>query len=267
MKNLITESESNYNNLENKSFTDLLNFINKEDALIAQSVSKAIFSIAEMAEAIYAKLKDNGRLFYIGAGTSGRLGILDASECPPTFGVSSEKIVGIIAGGDKAIRTAVEGAEDDINQAFIDLQKFNVNQKDFVLGISASGKTPYVIGGLQKLKENHVKTGALSCNQNSRIGEIAKHKIEIEVGPEVITGSTRMKAGTAQKMALNMLSTSLMIKLGHVKGNQMIDMQLSNVKLIDRGTDMIVKETGWAREKAKKKLLELGSVRKVLESL
>ncbi|MEC8738856.1 MAG: N-acetylmuramic acid 6-phosphate etherase [Bacteroidota bacterium] len=265
MENLVTESESNHQNLENKSFEELISAINSEDVSVAQSVRKELHSIVSMAKVIFSKLANNGRLFYIGSGTSGRLGIFDASECPPTFGVGPDKIIGIIAGGDNAIRKAMEGAEDNTEQAILDLQKFDVNKNDFVLGISASGKTPYVLGGLQKAKQKGIDTGALSCNKNSLIGEVASYKIEIEVGPELLSGSTRMKAGTAQKMALNMLSTSLMIKLGHVKGNRMIDMQLSNQKLVDRGTRIIVEETGWDEKKAKTMLLQMGSVRKVLE--
>lgn len=262
-----TERESHYQNLEHLSITELLMGINTEDQKVAACVAEEIPSISLMAEAIYARLKHGGRLFYIGSGTSGRLGIVDASECPPTYGVPHGMVVGIIAGGDQAIRKAVENAEDDVMQGWIDLSDHNVSENDFVLGISASGKTPYVKGALGMCKSHGIETGALSCNRNSEIGALADFAIEVEVGPEFVTGSTRMKSGTAQKLVLNMLTTSVMVKLGKVKGNKMVDMQLTNAKLVDRGTKMIVKETGLDYEGAREQLLKYGNVRAALEAL
>ncbi len=260
-----TEQESLYNNLETQTVLELLNNINKEDQTVALAVQKAILQIAALATATVDLMKKGGRLFYIGAGTSGRLGVLDASECPPTFGVPFDMVVGIIAGGDSAIRKAVENAEDDEQQAWLDLQQFNINQKDILLGIAASGSTPYVIGGLQKANEMGVLTSCIVCNSQSQIATLAKMPIEIVVGPEFLTGSTRMKAGTAQKLALNMLSTSVMIKLGKVKGNRMVDMQLTNHKLVERGVQMVINETGLNEQKAQALLTKYGSVRKAVE--
>ena len=240
--------------------------MNKEDKSVPHAIEKELASIQQFIDATHLKMAEGGRLFYIGSGTSGRLGIVDASECPPTYGVPHGLVVGIIAGGDPAIRKAVENAEDDPLQGWYDLQAHNINEKDTVVGISASGSAPYVQGALEKCNENGVLTCAISCNKNSNIGSIANHKIEVVVGPEFVTGSTRMKSGTAQKLILNMISTSLMIKLGHVKGNKMIDMQLSNKKLVIRGTKMIVEATGLEESKAKEMLLKYGSVRKAVEA-
>jgi len=230
------------------------------------AVKKAIPQIEVLVDAIAKKMKVGGRLFYIGAGTSGRLGVLDASECPPTFGVSFDRVLGLIAGGDTAIRKAVENAEDDTKQAWLDLEKFNINSNDILIGIAASGKTPYVIGGLNKANEKNIITGCIVCNTKSPIAAIAKYPIEVVVGPEFVTGSTRMKAGTAQKLTLNMISTSVMIKLGHIKGNKMVDMQLTNHKLVNRGIKMIVDETGADEKTAAKFLNQYGSVRKAVEA-
>lgn len=260
-----TEQESLYNNLENQTVLELLNNINKEDQTVAQAVQTAIPQIATLATAAVELVKKGGRLFYIGAGTSGRLGVLDASECPPTFGVPFDMVVGIIAGGDTAIRKAVENAEDNTQQAWLDLQQFNINKNDVLVGIAASGSTPYVIGGLQKANEMGILTGCIVCNSHSQIAALAKMPIEIVVGPEFLTGSTRMKAGTAQKMALNMLSTTIMIKLGKVKGNRMVDMQLTNHKLVERGVQMIINETGLDEQKAQELLTKHGSVRKAVD--
>ncbi len=260
-----TEQESLYSNLENQNVLELLNNINKEDQTVALAVQTAIPQIAALASVAVELIKKGGRLFYIGAGTSGRLGVLDASECPPTFGVPFDMVVGIIAGGDTAIRKAVENAEDNEQQAWLDLQQFNINQKDILVGIAASGSTPYVIGGLQKANEIGILTGCVVCNGGSQIATVAKMPIEIVVGPEFLTGSTRMKAGTAQKLALNMLSTTIMIKLGKVKGNRMVDMQLTNNKLVERGVQMIINETGLNQQKAQDLLTKYGSVRKAVE--
>ncbi|MGM0579583.1 MAG: N-acetylmuramic acid 6-phosphate etherase [Bacteroidota bacterium] len=262
----ITESESNFNNLENLSIGELLQGINQEDQSVAQSVQKALPQIEKALGQIVENMKSGGRLFYIGAGTSGRLGILDASECPPTFGVGHDKVIGLIAGGDSAIRKAVEFAEDDQAQAWEDLQEYNISEKDFLIGIAASGRTPYVIGGLKIAQENRIKTACITCNPDSEVVKVSDYSIEVPVGPEFVTGSTRMKAGTAQKMVLNMISTTAMIQLGHVKGNRMVDMQLSNDKLVDRGTKMIMHELHIEYEEAKKLLLENGSVRKAVKA-
>lgn len=262
--NRITENESLYNNLESMSTFDLLSNINKEDAKVHLAVQKEIPAIEKFVDAAFKQLANGGRLFYIGAGTSGRLGVVDASECPPTFGVPFDLVNGIIAGGDKAIRKAVEFAEDDINQAWIDLKEYKIDSKDVLVGIAASGTTPYVIGGLKKANENNVLTCAISCNPNSPICQEAQFAIAPIVGPEFVTGSTRMKSGTAQKLVLNMISTSLMIKLGRVKGNRMVDMQLSNDKLVDRGTKMVMDELNISYHKAKELLLKHGSVREAI---
>lgn len=261
-----TEQPSHYDHLENMSVTDLLTNINNEDKTVAFAVEKALPKIAQLVEKIVDRMKIGGRIFYIGAGTSGRLGILDASECPPTFGVSAELVNGIIAGGDYAIRKAVENAEDNTTQAWLDLQEFDVNQTDTVIGIAASGTTPYVIEGLKKCNENHVLTGSISCNANSPLSQTAHCPIDVVVGPEFLTGSSRMKAGTAQKMVLNMITTATMIRLGKVKGNKMVDMQLSNDKLVDRGVKMIMSEINVDYETASKLLSTFGSVRKAVEN-
>ncbi len=264
--NRVTEQDSTYIDLEKKTIFELLTNINKEDQTVALAVQKVIPQIELLAMAVTEKMQKGGRLFYIGAGTSGRLGVLDASECPPTFGVPFDWVVGIIAGGDKAIRKAVENAEDDINQAWQDLSKFNISDKDAVIGIAASGTTPYVIGGLKKANTAGVLTGCIVCNEGSPVAEEATLPVEVVVGPEFLTGSTRMKAGTAQKMVLNMLSTTVMIQLGRVKGNKMVDMQLTNHKLVDRGTKMIMTETGVDEATATKLLDQYGSVRKAVEA-
>ena len=264
LKKNSTEADSLYLNLDQKSTLELLQHINTEDKKVAFCVEKELTAIEEATDAIFNKLTLGGRLFYIGSGTSGRLGVVDASECPPTFGVPHGLVVGIIAGGDTAIRKAVEHAEDDTLQGWKDLQKENINKNDFVMGISASGNTPYVLGALTKCKENRILTGIIACNKNSKIGAVADFKIEIEVGPEFVTGSTRMKSGTAQKLVLNMISTSVMIKLGKVVGNKMVDMQLSNKKLIDRGTKMIMEQTNLNYADAENLLLKQGSVRKAV---
>ena len=263
----ITESSSNYQSLDTMSTFDLLSNMNKEDKSVPLAIEKEILAIESFIEACFLRMKQGGRLFYIGAGTSGRLGIVDASECPPTFGVAHGVVVGIIAGGDSAIRRAVEFAEDDMNQGWKDLSEFNINSSDTVVGIAASGSTPYVLGALKIAKENGVLTAGISCNPGSPLSELADFPITPEVGPEFVTGSTRMKSGTAQKLVLNMISTSLMIKLGHVKGNRMVDMQLSNNKLIDRGVKMILEEVNISYEEAEALLKIHGSVRNVVNEL
>lgn len=248
------------------SVSELLQNINNEDKTVAFSVEKAIPQIESLVIQIIERLKNGGRLFYIGAGTSGRLGIVDASECPPTFGVPFDLVNGIIAGGDTAIRKAVEFAEDDKNQAWKDLSEFNISEKDVVIGIAASGTTPYVIGGLEKCNENNILTGCITCNEGSPLSKVANFPIEVVVGAEFVTGSSRMKAGTAQKMVLNMISTSVMISLGRIKGNKMVDMQLSNHKLVDRGIRMIMDELNISQEEAQQLLDKYKNVRKAIES-
>ncbi len=260
-----TEQSSKYEHLEKMSVQELLSNINNEDKTVPLAVEKALPQIETLVSQIVAKMKQGGRLFYIGAGTSGRLGVVDASECPPTFGVPFDLVVGIIAGGDKAIRKAVENAEDNATQAWIDLQEFNINENDVVIGIAASGTTPYVIGGLEACNQNNIITGSISCNAGSPLSQTAQFPIEVIVGPEFVTGSSRMKAGTAQKLVLNMISTATMIQLGKVKGNKMVDMQLSNAKLVDRGTKMIMGEIPVSYEEAAQLLKEHGSVRKAVD--
>ena len=261
-----TESASKYDHLEKMSVHDLLLNINNEDKTVPLAVEKALPQIEKLVAATVEKLKAGGRIFYIGAGTSGRLGIVDASECPPTFGVDHELVNGIIAGGDLAIRKAVENAEDNTENAWIDLLKFNINKNDVVIGIAASGTTPYVIAGLEKCNENGIVTGCITCNLGSPLSRTAQYAIEVVVGPEFVTGSSRMKAGTAQKLVLNMISTATMIQLGKVKGNKMVDMQLSNEKLVDRGVKMIMSEIDVNYEKGSELLLKFGSVRKAVEN-
>lgn len=261
-----TEKSSNYDHLEKMNTSELLENINREDQTIAKSVQKVIPDIKELVEVIVPKIEQGGRLFYIGAGTSGRLGVLDASECPPTFGVNPGIVIGLIAGGDTALRNAVENAEDDTMQAWKDLQKYDISKKDVLVGIAASGTTPYVIGGIKTARENGVSTGCVTCSSNSPLAEATAYPIEVITGPEFVTGSTRMKAGTAQKMVLNMITTSVMIKLGRVKGNKMVDMQLSNDKLVGRGTRMIMDELGIVGKEANALLLKHGSVRKAVEA-
>ena len=258
---MTTESDSNYNHLEKMNILELLKSINEEDKTVPLTVEKALPQIVQLTEVVSEKIKSGGRLFYIGAGTSGRLGIVDASECPPTFGVEHGLVVGIIAGGDTAIRKAVEFAEDDAYQGWNDLLEHNVSNKDVVIGIAASGTTPYVIGALQKCNENGISTGCITCNEESPLHKVAKHPVVVVVGPEFVTGSSRMKAGTAQKLVLNMISTAAMIQMGRVKGNKMVDMQLSNNKLVDRGTRMIMQELEIFEDEAAFLLKKHGNVR------
>jgi N-acetylmuramic acid 6-phosphate etherase len=261
-----TESSSAYENLENMSVHDLLVNINKEDQSVPHTIEKVIPRIEPLVNAITEKMQSGGRLFYIGAGTSGRLGVVDASEIPPTYGVPHGKVIGLIAGGDQAIRKAVEHAEDDAMQGWKDLEDQLINQQDVLIGIAASGRTPYVIGALKTARENGITTGCVVCNSGSEIAKHADFPIEVVVGPEFVTGSTRMKAGTAQKLVLNMISTAVMIRLGRVKGNKMVDMQLTNNKLVDRGVKMIMDATGVSYAEAEQLLSEHGSVRKAVAS-
>lgn len=263
---LTTEQSSKYNDLEKMDSLELLTSINKEDQSVALAVQKAIPNIHKLVDTIVSKMEKGGRLFYIGAGTSGRLGVLDASECPPTYGVSDNWVIGLIAGGDGALRKAVENAEDDMTLAWEDLQKYNISKKDILIGIAASGTTPYVIGGLKIAKEHHIITGCITCNKNSPLSLIADYPIELIVGPEFVTGSTRMKAGTAQKLALNMISTTVMIKLGRVLDNKMVNMQLSNKKLVERGVKMVMDELSIDEKLARKLLLQHKSVRKIVDT-
>lgn len=266
MKNkLTTEQSSDYNDLEKMSTLELLSNMNAEDKTVPYTIEKAVPSIEKLVDVVYGKMSNGGRLFYIGAGTSGRLGVLDASECPPTFGVSDDWVIGLIAGGDIALRKAVENAEDDTTLAWKDLKKFDINEKDVLIGIAASGTTPYVIGGVKEAKQNGIVTGCITCNKDSPLSLEVDHPIELIVGPEFVTGSTRMKAGTAQKLALNMISTTVMIKLGRVRGNKMIDMQLSNKKLVNRGVSMIMHELNVDEETANDLLLKHKSVRKAID--
>ncbi len=262
----ITEKDSLYDNLEKMSIHELLININNEDKKVPYAVEKAIPQIEALVEQIVDKLQKGGRLFYIGAGTSGRLGILDASECPPTFGVEDDLVVGLIAGGDIAIRKAVEEAEDSTTQGWEDLLAHNFSNRDVLIGIAASGTTPYVVSTLKKAKENGAITGCITMNPGSPLEKTAEYPITVIVGPEFVTGSSRMKAGTAQKLVLNMISTSSLIKLGRIKGNKMVDMQLTNAKLIDRGTKMIMHETNLPYNKAQELLLKTGSVRLAIKT-
>jgi N-acetylmuramic acid 6-phosphate etherase len=262
----ITEQDSNYNHLEKMSILELLININNEDKTVAFAVEKVIPQIELLTKKIIDRLNTGGRLFYIGAGTSGRLGILDASECPPTFGVSHELINGLIAGGDIAIRKAVEFAEDSSEQGWKDLQEHQISSEDIVIGIAASGTTPYVISALEMCNKNKIITGCITCNENSPLGETAKFPIEVIVGPEFVTGSSRMKAGTAQKMVLNIISTATMIQLGKVKGNKMVDMQLSNHKLVSRGINMLCEELHINKTTAGILLEKYGSVRNAIQN-
>lgn len=261
----ITESPSNFEDLDKMTVTELLTNINQEDAKVHIAVSEAIPQIETLINQILGRMQRGGRLFYLGAGTSGRLGVLDASEVPPSFGVPDTVVIGLIAGGETALRKAVESAEDDPIKAWSELEIFNINTKDSVIGIAASGTTPYVIGGLQKARENGILTGCITCNPKGAILEAAEFPIVVVVGPEFVTGSTRLKAGTAQKLVLNMITTTLMIKLGRIKGNKMVNMLLTNKKLIERGTRMIVEELNIQREAARILLMEQGSVKKALE--
>jgi N-acetylmuramic acid 6-phosphate etherase len=261
-----TEQSSKYEHLEKMSVAELLQNINNEDKTVPLAVEKALPQIEPLVTKIVEKMKLGGRLFYIGAGTSGRLGIVDASECPPTFGVPFDLVNGIIAGGDKAIRRAVENAEDNTTQAWLDLQEQNISSTDVVIGIAASGTTPYVIKGLEKCNENNIVTGCITCNEGSPLALVANFPIVVVVGPEFVTGSSRMKAGTAQKLLLNMISTTTMIQLGKVKGNKMVDMQLSNDKLVDRGVKMIMSEIKVSYDEAAILLSKYGSVRKAVDN-
>lgn len=263
----ITESSSNYNNLEQMTTRELLEGIHNEDKKVLPAVEKVIPQIEKLVDEIIPRVKKGGRLFYIGAGTSGRLGILDASEIPPTYGVGYGLVIGLIAGGDQAIRKAVESAEDDENLSWEILKEHNINALDTVVGIAASGRTPYVIGAVRNSKDNGILTGCITNNPDSELAKSVDIAIEAIVGPEFVTGSTRMKSGTAQKLILNMITTALMIKLGRVKGNKMVNMQLTNQKLVTRGTKMIMEELGYSESKAKRLLLLHGSVQKVLDEV
>jgi len=261
-----TESPSNHDNLELMSTSELLTGINQEDQTVASAVQKEIPAIVRFLKEALPRMKNGGRLFYIGAGTSGRLGVVDASECPPTFGVDHGVVVGIIAGGDQAIRKAVEFAEDDTKQGWEDLLKYDIQSEDILVGIAASGGTPYVLGAIERANKNGMLTAGISCNPGSILSQKAKHSITPVVGPEFVTGSTRMKSGTAQKLVLNMISTALMIQLGHVKGNRMVDMQLSNNKLVERGTRMVCEQLQIPNEEGKALLMKHGSVRTAIDA-
>lgn len=264
----ITEQPGNYRHLEKMSVTEILVNMNTEDYTVPSAVKKVIPQIEKLVEVVADKMLSGGRLFYIGAGTSGRLGIVDASECPPTFGIQSGLVIGIIAGGVKAISGAVENAEDDKEKGWKDLMEYNVSNKDVVIGIAASGTTPYVIAALEKCRENSIVTGSISCNPGSPLSKAADFPIVVVVGPEFITGSTRMKSGTAQKLILNMISTSVMIQLGRVEDNKMVNLQLTNDKLVDRGTKILMDRMKMQDyEKAKALLLEYGSVKKAADSI
>ncbi len=256
-----TEQDSHYSHLEKKSITELLQAINTEDQSVPKAVKKALPQIEILVKKVVQQLQLGGRLFYLGAGTSGRLGVLDASECPPTFGVSHDVVIGLIAGGDSAIRKAVEFAEDDSKQGWKDLQAYNITPNDIVVGIAASGTTPYVVGALKQCSQLQIPTGCITCNARSPLAKAAQFPIEVVVGPEVVTGSSRMKAGTAQKLILNMITTTTMIQLGRIKGNKMVDMQLSNHKLVDRGVRMLMNELNISEQEAKTLLEEHQNVR------
>lgn len=261
-----TESESRYSQLETMPLRDILTHINNEDKTVPLAVEKALPQIEALTQVVSGKVNAGGRLFYIGAGTSGRLGILDASECPPTFGVSHDIVIGLIAGGDTAIRKAVEFAEDSKTQGWKDLQTHHISEKDIVIGIAASGTTPYVLGALEQCNKNNIATGCITCNTESPLSKTAAYPVEVVVGPEFVTGSSRMKAGTAQKLVLNMISTAAMIRLGRVKGNKMVDMQLSNNKLVDRGIKMIMDELQIDATKAQALLEKHQSVRAAIKA-
>ena len=262
----ITEQPSLYDHLEKKSVREILEDINREDQKVASAVQKAIPQIEHLVNLIVPRMRQGGRIFYMGAGTSGRLGVLDASEVPPTFGMSPNWIIGLIAGGDTALRNPVEGAEDDTNRGWEELTEHHINNKDTVIGIAASGTTPYVIGALHEARKQGILTGCITSNPDSPMAAEADVAIEMIVGPEYVTGSSRMKSGTGQKMILTMISTSVMIQLGRVKGNKMVNMQLSNQKLVERGTRMIMEELGLDHDHAQKLLLLHGSVKKVIDA-
>ncbi len=260
-----TESSSGYDNLERMSLDEILRNINKEDKTVPLAVEKAIPQIQSMVGALVKKMEAGGRLFYVGAGTSGRLGVLDASECPPTYGIDENRIIGLIAGGDSALRIAVESVEDDYSEGWKDLRKHQVSDKDFVLGIAASGSTPYVVGAVEKCRQAGIMTGCLTCNRETRLAALVDFPIEVIVGAEFVTGSTRMKAGTAQKLTLNMISTALMIRLGRVQGNNMVDMQLTNNKLFRRGVRILVDQLGVTEADAEKLLMKHRNVREAID--
>lgn len=260
-----TESASNYDQLQNMTVAELLTSINQEDQTVPQAVAKVVPQIEKLVNQIVPRMLKGGRLFYIGAGTSGRLGVVDASEIPPTYGLDHGRVVGVIAGGDGAIRKSVEHAEDDLHQAWKDLQAYDICDQDVLIGIAASGRTPYVIGGLADANKAGLITGCITCNLDSELAKTAQFPVEVVVGPEFVTGSTRMKAGTAQKLVLNMISTTVMIQLGHVQGNKMVDMQLSNEKLVDRAIRMVMDETGIDRSEAESLISDHGSVRKAVD--
>ncbi|MCT4590246.1 MAG: N-acetylmuramic acid 6-phosphate etherase [Carboxylicivirga sp.] len=262
----VTESPSHFDNLEEMSVEELVTNINQEDGNVHLAVQKALPQIKELVVRIVKRMEQGGRVFYLGAGTSGRLGVLDASELPPTFGVPDNMVIGLIAGGDRALRQAVESAEDDPDKAWGELQEYKVDELDTVIGIAASGTTPYVIGGIQHARKNGLLTGCITCNPNSKVAEVTEFPIEAIVGPEFVTGSTRLKAGTAQKMILNMITTTIMIKLGRVKGNKMVNMQLTNKKLVDRGARMIMEEIKLNYEESRLLLLKHGSVKKSIDA-
>tara|TARA_B100000989_G_scaffold233445_1_gene180244 strand:- start:565 stop:1380 length:816 start_codon:yes stop_codon:yes gene_type:complete len=262
----VTEQESNHKELEKKSAIELVRAMHEEDNNALKAVNKVLPDVANLIENIALKIKDGGRLFYIGAGTSGRLGVLDASECPPTFGTPPEKVVGLVAGGIPALYSSIEIAEDDLNQAWKDLSEHKINKGDFVIGIAASGTTPYVVGGLKACQNNEISTGCIVCNKNSPLSKYADFKIEVIVGPEFVTGSSRLKAGTAQKLILNMISTITMILDGHVRGNKMIDMQMSNAKLNMRARRIIMEELEIDGEKADELILKYKSIRSAIDN-
>lgn len=263
----ITESPSAFEDLEQMSVHTLVTSMNQEDKKVPFAVEKALPQIEELIELILSRMVQGGRVFYLGAGTSGRLGVLDASELPPTFGVPPGVVIGLIAGGDVALRKAVEDAEDDPEMAWHELLDYDINPLDTVIGIAASGTTPYVVGGIRLARQNNILTGCITCNPGSRVAQEAEYPIEVVVGPEFVTGSTRLKAGTAQKMVLNMITTTLMIKMGRVKGNKMVNMQLTNQKLINRGTRMLMEELQLPANEAREVLIKYGSVKKALDAL
>ena len=262
----ISEQSSLYNDLEKKSVGEILRDINNEDKKVALAVEKAIPQIEKLVSEIVPRMKRGGRIFYMGAGTSGRLGVLDASEIPPTFGMDPSWVIGLIAGGDIALRNPVENAEDNTNQGWKDLEEFNINDKDTVIGIAASGTTPYVIGAIEEAKKHGILTAAITSNPDAPVSQVADIAIEMVVGPEYVTGSSRMKSGTGQKMICNMITTTVMIQMGRVKGNKMVNMQLSNAKLVDRGTRMVVEELGLPYDEAKRLLLLHGSVKNAVDA-
>ncbi len=262
----ITEQDSNHNNLEKKSVKELVESMHKEDNNALNAVHKVLPDITKLIEDIVPKMKSGGRLFYIGAGTSGRLGVLDASECPPTFGTPPEKVVGLIAGGVPALYSSIEIAEDSYTQAWEDLESNNISSNDFVIGIAASGTTPYVVGGIRDCKKNNIPTACITCNNNSPLSQHSDHKIEVIVGPEFVTGSSRLKAGTAQKLILNMVSTISMILIGHVRGNKMVDMQLTNSKLNKRAREIVMKELNVDIKKADELIIKHKNVRSAIDN-